>query len=100
MALFEFNRSFGPVAGVGQLSFERTDGMVRARDGQGKLVMSISTGPGFGERLATAFYEYRQAIHKPEAASTLAGEARFPPVQSDGTPGGVRFNSGFAPIEG
>ncbi|MDR7270106.1 hypothetical protein J2X20_002764 [Pelomonas saccharophila] len=64
MALFEFNRSFGPVAGVGQLSFERTDGMVRARDGQGKLVMSIPTGPGFGERLATAFYEYRKGMQE------------------------------------
>ena len=80
MALFEFNRSFGPVAGVGQLSFERAQGLICARDGDGKLVMSITTGPGFGQRLAAAFSDYRKTmqaaaghgplLHLPEQAST------------------------------
>lgn len=66
MALFEFNRSFGPVAGVGQLSFERAPGLICARDGDGKVVMSIATGPGFGQRLATAFSEYRKSTQGSE----------------------------------
>ena len=64
MALFGFNRSFGPVAGVGQLSFERAQGRISARDGEGKLVMSITTGPGFGQRLAAAFSDYRKALQE------------------------------------
>ncbi len=62
MALFEFNRSFGPVVGVSQLSFERTPGLICARDGDGVLVMTIATGPGFGQRLAEAFSDYRKAM--------------------------------------
>ncbi len=62
MALFEFNRSFGPVAGVGQLCFERSAGHICARDDDGKVVMTIATGPGFGQRLAAAFSDYRKAM--------------------------------------
>lgn len=64
MALFEFNRSFGPMVGVGQLSFERAPGMICARDGDGKLVMTIATGPGFGQRLAAAFSDYRKSMQE------------------------------------
>ncbi|KQV52865.1 hypothetical protein ASC95_08685 [Pelomonas sp. Root1217] len=63
--MFEFNRSLVPVAGVGQLSFERAQGQICARDGDRKLVMSITTGPGFGQRLATAFADYRKATQEP-----------------------------------
>lgn len=71
MALFEFNRSFGPVAGVGQLSFERAQGLICARDGDGNLVMSITTGPGFGQRLATAFSDYRKATQDADRQRTV-----------------------------
>ncbi|WP_439467045.1 hypothetical protein [Roseateles sp. NT4] len=64
MALFEFNQSFGPVAGVGQLCFERSPGQVCARDVDGKVVMTIATGPGFGQRLAEAFSDYRKAMQE------------------------------------
>ncbi|WP_457353242.1 hypothetical protein [Roseateles sp. P5_D6] len=64
MALFEFNRSFGPVAGVGRLSFERAPGLICALDGEGKLVMSIATGPGIGQRLAEAFSDHRKAMQE------------------------------------
>lgn len=69
MALFDFNRSFGPVPGVGQLAFEQAPGLIRARDGDGNLVMSVATGPGFGNRLAAAFSDYRKAMQ--EAACLL-----------------------------
>ena len=62
MSLFEFNRSFGPVPGVGQLSFERAPGLICARDRDSNLVMRIATGPGFGQRLAAAFADYRKVI--------------------------------------
>ncbi|WP_457325292.1 hypothetical protein [Roseateles sp. P5_E11] len=71
MALFEFNRSFGPVAGVGQLSFERAQGLICARDGNGQLVMSITTGPGFGQRLAVAFSDYRKAMQEPDCQGAV-----------------------------
>ena len=74
-ALFEFNRNFGPVPGVGQLSFERAPGLICARDGNGKLVMRIATGPGFGQRLATAFYDYRQAMHEVARYAPLSNES-------------------------
>lgn len=61
MAVFEFNRSVGLVAGIGQLTFERAPGLICARDGRGELVMRIATGPGFGQRLAAAFSDYRKA---------------------------------------
>jgi hypothetical protein len=64
MALFEFNRSFGPVDGVAQLSFERAQGLIYARDADGKLVMTIATGPGFGQRLAAAFSDYRKSMQE------------------------------------
>lgn len=72
MALFEFNRSFGPVAGVAQLSFERGPGFICARDGDGRLVMSIATGPGFGQRLAAAFSDYRQSMQVADRRGRLA----------------------------
>jgi len=72
MALFEFNRSFGPVPGVGQLSFEHLPGQVHARDGNGNLVMSVATGPGFGQRLAAAFSNYREAMQKADRLGPLS----------------------------
>lgn len=72
MALFEFNRSFGPVAGVAQLSFERSPGLICARDCDGRMVMSIATGPGFGQRLAAAFSDYRQAMQDADRRGQLS----------------------------
>jgi hypothetical protein len=66
---------FGPVPGVSQLSFERAHGVICARDGQGKLVMNIPTGPGFGERLAAAFYEYRNGAQEAAVLTPLSNES-------------------------
>ena len=64
MALFEFNRTFGPMPGVGQLSFEQAPGQILARDRDGNLVMGVATGPGVGQPLAAAFSDYRRAMQE------------------------------------
>ncbi|MGM9485632.1 hypothetical protein ACS5PN_30875 [Roseateles sp. NT4] len=86
MALFEFNRSFGPVPGVGQLTFERAPGLIYARDGDGRLVMRIATGPGFGQRLATAFYDYRKTMQEASYQNLAFASAEFPPKSASDDP--------------
>ena len=71
MALFEFNRTFGPVPGVGQLCFEQAPGLISARDSDGQLVMSIATGPGFGQRLAAAFSDYRKTMQEADCQGAV-----------------------------
>jgi hypothetical protein len=89
MALFEFNRSFGPVPGVGQLSFEHAPGQICARDSLGNLVMRVATGPGFGQRLAAAFSDYRNSIQEADRqGQSPMDSADLPPRSASDMPTG------------
>jgi len=77
MALLQLNRSLGRWLVWASWPLKAPQGMIFARDDQGELVTRIPTGPGFGERLATAFYAYRQAISDAKAASTTTEYAEL-----------------------
>ncbi|WP_255355255.1 hypothetical protein [Pelomonas sp. Root1217] len=38
--------------------------------------MSIATGPGFGQRLAAAFADYRKAVHKVDRVLNMQADAK------------------------